>query len=105
MSNTNNNNDYDYDYKKVVPPRLQRFYEIVGREKYEQVLDELGGNPLYINCKESYDRAKRNRAIYEDYLKGMEYFELTSKYKLSMTMIRNITAQCRAQDKEQDKDL
>ena len=24
--------EFDYDYKKIVPPRLHRFYEIIGKE-------------------------------------------------------------------------
>ena len=31
--------EFDYDYKKIVPPRLHRFYEIIGKEKYEEVLE------------------------------------------------------------------
>ena len=30
--------EFDYDYKKIVPPRLHRFYEIIGKEKYEEVM-------------------------------------------------------------------
>ena len=90
---------FDYDYKKIVPPRLHRFYEIIGKEKYEEVLEVYGGNPLYLNQKESYERELRNWNIYKDYKNGMEYFDLTSKYKLSVTTIRNITAQCQKKEK------
>ena len=91
--------EFDYDYKKIVPPRLHRFYEIIGKEKYEEVLEVYGGNPLYLNQKESYERELRNWNIYKDYKNGMEYFDLTSKYKLSVTTIRNITAQCQKKRK------
>ena len=105
MDSGNNINDFDYDYKKIVPPRLHRFYAIIGKQKYEEVLDEYGGNPLYLSRKESYDRELRNWKIYRDYKNGMDYFELTSKYKLSITTIRNITAQCHEKDKnETDND-
>ena len=71
-SENNNIAEFDYDYKKIVPPRLHRFYEIIGKEKYEEVLEVYGGNPLYLNQKESYER---------------------------VTTIRNITAQCQKKEK------
>ena len=49
--------------------------------------------------KESYERELRNWNIYKDYKNGMEYFDLTSKYKLSVTTIRNITEQCQKKEK------
>ena len=98
-SENNNISEFDYDYKKIVPPRLHRFYEIIGKEKYEEVLEVYGGNPLYLNQKESYERELRNWNIYKDYKNGMEYFDRTSKYKLSVTTIRNITAQCQKKEK------
>ena len=40
--------EFDYDYKKIVPPRLHRFYEIIGKEKYEEVLEVYGQSHGYI---------------------------------------------------------
>ena len=46
------------------------------------------------------DSENKNIAEFDyDYKNGMEYFDLTSKYKLSVTTIRNITAQCQKKEK------
>ena len=83
------------DFSKYVPEDLQLFYEIVGKEAYEEVVRVYGGSNVYIPMMETYNREERNQKIYEEFCSGASFKELGLKWGLAANTVRGIVYKCR----------
>ena len=64
--------------------------ELIGEEKYIQLMKLHGGNSFYITKYESYERDKRNQHIKELSKKGLTNRQLSDRLNISIQHIRNI---------------
>ena len=64
--------------------------ELIGEEKYIQLMKLHGGNSFYITKYESYERDKRNQHIKELSKKGLTNRQLSERFNTSIQHIRNI---------------
>ena len=75
----------DYD----VIENLSLMYEIVGEEKFLEIIKMYGGNNLYIPTYKSVIRSSRNRDIVNRY-NGFNGTKLAREYGISVNQVRNI---------------
>ena len=68
---------------------LSLMYEIVGEEKFLEILRMYGGNNLYIPTYKSVIRSSRNRDIVNRY-NGFNGTQLAREYGISVNQVRNI---------------
>lgn len=71
---------------------LERLRELLGDERYSQVVDELAGVTVYF--PENYkwqDKTERNQKLREDFYSGRyEVGDLAKKYDLSISRVYKI---------------
>ena len=67
----------------------QELAECIGIDAYRLLVKHYGGNSIYISQPKSLIRTNRNEMICNDY-NGKNIKELTRKYGLSVSTIRNI---------------
>ena len=68
---------------------LSLMYEIVGEEKFLEIIRRYGGNNLYIPTYKSVIRSSRNRDIVNRY-NGFNGTQLAREYGISVNQVRNI---------------
>lgn len=68
---------------------LSLMYEIVGEEKFLEIIRMYGGNNLYIPTYKSVIRSSRNRDIVNRY-NGFNGTQLAREYGISVNQLRNI---------------
>ena len=68
---------------------LSLMYEIVGEEKFLEIIRMYGGNNLYITTYKSVIRSSRNRDIVNRY-NGFNGTQLAREYVISVNQLRNI---------------
>ena len=68
---------------------LSLIYEIVGEEKFLEIIRMYGGNNLYIPTYKSVVRSSRNREIAKRY-NGINASQLAREYGITVNQIRNI---------------
>ena len=68
---------------------LSLMYEIVGEEKFLEIIIMYGGNNLYIPTYKSVIRSSRNRDIVNRY-NGFNGTQLAREYGISVNQVRNI---------------
>ena len=68
---------------------LSLMYEIVGEEKFSEIIRMYGGNNLYIPTYKSVIRSSRNRDIVNRY-NGFNGTQLAREYGISVNQVRNI---------------
>ena len=68
---------------------LSLMYEIVGEEKFLEIIKMYGGNNLYIPTYKSVIRSSRNRDIVNRY-NGFNGTQLAWEYGISVNQVRNI---------------
>lgn len=68
---------------------LSLMYEIVGEEKFLEIIRMYGGNNLYIPTYKSVIRSSRNRDIVNRY-NGFNGTQLARAYGISVNQVRNI---------------
>ena len=68
---------------------LSLMYEIVGEEKFLEIIRMYGGNNLYIPTYKSVIRNSRNRDIVNRY-NGFNGKQLAREYGISVNQVRNI---------------
>lgn len=71
---------------------LEKLREIVGEEKYHQVLVELSGTTVYFPENHEWtDKESRNMLLKEDFYSGQyEISDLAIKYNLSISRVYKI---------------
>ena len=75
--------------KEDVYEHLEMLYEIVGDEKYLEIIRMYGGSNLYIPTYKSTIRNSRNREIRKRY-NGVNISLLAAEYGMSVNNLRNI---------------
>ena len=68
---------------------LSLMYEIVGEEKFLEIIRMYGGNNLYIPTYKSVIRSSRNRDIVNRY-NGFNGTQLAREYGICVNQVRNI---------------
>ena len=68
---------------------LSLMYEIVGEEKFLEIIRMYGGSNLYIPTYKSVIRSSRNRDIVNRY-NGFNGTQLAREYGISVNQVRNI---------------
>lgn len=68
---------------------LALMYEIVGEEKFLEIIRMYGGSNLYIPTYKSVVRSSRNREIAKKY-NGINASQLAREYGITVNQIRNI---------------
>ena len=68
---------------------LAFMYEIVGEEKFLEIIRMYGGSNLYIPTYKSVVRSSRNREIAKRY-NGINASQLAREYGITVNQIRNI---------------
>ena len=68
---------------------LALMYEIVGEEKFLEIIRMYGGSNLYIPTYKSVVRSSRNREIAQRY-NGINASQLAREYGITVNQIRNI---------------
>ena len=68
---------------------LSLMYEIVGEEKFLEIIRMYGGNNLFIPTYKSVIRSSRNRDIVNRY-NGFNGTQLAREYGISVNQVRNI---------------
>lgn len=71
---------------------LKKLREIIGENKYEEVLEALTGTTVYFPANiEWSDLEERNQRLREDFFSGLyEVSELAVKYNLSVSRVYKI---------------
>lgn len=81
-------------YKDVIFEDLnneqREIAELVGLEKYLEMVELLGGEMIYIPKPDCVLKAARNRKIKEDYRAGESYRAIARKYNLAKNTVINI---------------
>ncbi|MDY3958422.1 Mor transcription activator family protein [Romboutsia timonensis] len=72
-----------------VVENLAIMYEIVGEEKFLEIIRMYGGSNLYIPTYKSVVRSSRNREIAKRY-NGINASQLAREYGITVNQIRNI---------------
>lgn len=72
-----------------LPENLKEISDVIGLEAVLKLVNNYGGESIYINKKETVDRWLRNRRIRRDFT-GSNYRELARLHSLTVAMIRNI---------------
>lgn len=87
-------NEYkDNKLERDIPPDLVPLYNIVGDEKYDEIVDIYSGGYIYVPVSEKAKKKNRNSNIFEDYVvKGVTANVLARKYNLSNSSIVKIVA-------------
>ena len=75
--------------KEDVYEHLEMLYEIVGQEKYLEIVRMYGGSNLYIPTYKATIRNSRNREIKKKY-NGVNASYLACEYGMSVNNIKNI---------------
>ena len=75
--------------KEDVYDHLELLYEIVGNEKYLEIVRMYGGSNLYIPTYKATIRNSRNREIRKRY-NGVNASSLAMQYGMSVNNLRNI---------------
>ena len=75
--------------KEDVYEHLELLYEIVGEEKYLEIVRMYGGANLYIPTYKATIRNSRNREIRKRY-NGVNGSKLAFEYGMSVNNLRNI---------------
>ena len=75
--------------KEDVYEHLELLYEIVGDEKYLEIVRMYGGSNLYIPTYKATIRNSRNREIRKKY-NGINTSLLAMQYGMSVNNVRNI---------------
>ena len=75
--------------KEDVYEHLELLYEIVGDEKYLEIVRMYGGSNLYIPTYKATIRNSRNREIKKKY-NGVNANSLAMQYGMSVNNLRNI---------------
>ena len=75
--------------KEDVYEHLELLYEIVGDEKYLDIVRMYGGSNLYIPTYKATIRSSRNREIRKRY-NGVNGSQLAFEYGMSVNNLRNI---------------
>lgn len=75
--------------KEDVYEHLEMLYEIVGDEKYLEIVRMYGGSNLYIPTYKATIRNSRNREIRKKY-NGVNASALAMQYGMSVNNVRNI---------------
>lgn len=75
--------------KEDVYEHLEMLYEIVGDEKYLEIIRMYGGSNLYIPTYKATIRNSRNREIRKRY-NGINGSQLAAEYGMSFNNLRNI---------------
>ena len=75
--------------KEDVYEHLEFLYEIVGDEKYLEIVRMYGGSNLYIPTYKATIRNSRNREIKRRY-NGVNASSLANEYGMSVNNLRNI---------------
>ena len=75
--------------KEDVYEHLEMLYEIVGDEKYLEIIRMYGGSNLYIPTYKATIRNSRNREIRKRY-NGVNLSLLAAEYGMSVNNLRNI---------------
>ncbi len=68
---------------------LALMYEIVGEEKFIEIIRMYGGSNIYIPTYKSVIRSSRNREIAKRY-NGFNANQLAREYGISVNQVRNI---------------
>ena len=68
---------------------LALMYDIVGEEKFLEIIRMYGGSNLYIPTYKSVIRSSRNREIAKRY-NGVNASQLAREYGITVNQIRNI---------------
>lgn len=75
--------------KEDIYEHLELLYEIVGEEKYLEIVKMYGGSNLYIPTYKATIRNSRNREIKKKY-NGVNANYLAYEYGMSVNNIKNI---------------
>ena len=75
--------DTDYDV-------ISELTDLIGAESTLAIVKRFGGESIYIPLLETLSKNERNRSVYADYLAGMTYKDIKSKYGLSINTVRGI---------------
>ena len=75
--------------KEDLYEHLELLYEIVGEEKYLEIVRMYGGGNLYIPTYKATIRNSRNREIRKKY-NGVNGSKLAAEYGMSANNLRNI---------------
>ena len=75
--------------KEDVYEHLELLYDIVGDEKYLEIVRMYGGSNLYIPTYKAAIRNSRNREIRKRY-NGINGSQLAAEYGMSFNNLRNI---------------
>ena len=74
--------------EKDIPCKFQGIIDIIGKDKFLELLDKEGGKKIYLPQKENFELHVISRLVYEEHLNGSTVTELSDKYKLDPRTIR-----------------
>ncbi len=72
-----------------VPEELHWLYELVGQERFYQIIDTAGGELIYFPKRSTLERDLRRQAIHREF-NGANVREISRKYGLSERHVRTI---------------
>lgn len=78
--------------EEQVPENLFRLYELVGMERFLQIIDTAGGEYLYLPKRATLERELRRQAILREF-DGSNQRKLARKYGLSERHVRSLLQQ------------
>ena len=68
--------------REDIPDKYQGIIDIIGQEKFIELLDREGGKKIYLPQKESFKLNIISRLVYEEYIGGCGVADLANKYML-----------------------
>lgn len=71
-----------------IPDKFQNIIDIIGEDKFIELLDKEGGKKIYLPQKESFKLHIISRLVYEEYIQGCGVADLASKYMLDVRTVR-----------------
>lgn len=74
--------------REDIPDKYQCIIDIIGQEKFIELLDREGGKKIYLPQKESFKLNIISRLVYEEYIGGCGVADLANKYMLDVRTVR-----------------
>ena len=74
--------------REDIPDKYQGIIDIIGKEKFIELLDREGGKKIYLPQKESFKLNIISRLVYEEYIGGCGVADLADKYMLDVRTVR-----------------
>ena len=65
--------------EKDIPCKFQGIIDIIGKDKFLELLDKEGGKKIYLPQKENFELHVISRLVYEEHLNGSTVTELSDK--------------------------